>query len=237
MLRIAVVEDDMACTERMREYITRYREEQKLELEAVYFSDGLDIVDGYQPIWDIIFMDIKMKHLNGMEAAAKIRKVDASVVLIFITTMAQFAIHGYEVGALDFVLKPIRYNQFHNKMIKAMNVVEKLGKRKYFFLGRDEVQEKISTDLILYIEVKNHNLYFVTGDYTYSRRGTMAEIEKELEGYHFARCNQSYLVNLKNVTRVEKDSVVTGGRELPFSRARKKQFLQELSDYVEAGYQ
>lgn len=237
MIRIAVVEDDMASRERMSQFIERYKEEQKLEMETSFFSDGLDIVDEYQPKWDIIFMDIKMKHLNGMEAAAKIRKVDETTVLIFITTMAQFAIHGYEVGALDFVLKPIQYTQFQNKMIKALSVVEKIKRRKYLFLSKNDIMEKISTDSIWYIEVRNHNLYFVTKNHTYSRRGTMAEIERELKDYHFARCNQSYLVNLKNVTSVEKDGVLAGEAELSFSRARKKQFLQELSDYVEAGYQ
>lgn len=72
-----------------------------LTLPQASFRDGMDLVDDYHGGFDILLMDIKMKHLDGMKAARKIRSMDQAVVIIFITTMAQYAVAGYEVDALD----------------------------------------------------------------------------------------------------------------------------------------
>lgn len=115
-------------------------------------------------------------------------------------------------------------------------MVEKQGKKKYVMLQKDGRKEKVSSDDILYIEVRNHNVYYVTAHENYTMRSSMAEAEKEFADYHFSRCNQAYLVNLKNVISVDKDDVQVGTYHLPFSRSRKKPFLQELSQFLEAGY-
>ena len=235
MLRIAIVEDEVSCYEQLREYIEKYALENGVTVNITPFSDGMDITDDYHPIWDIIFMDIKMKHMDGMSAAKEIRKFDSSVIIIFITTMARYAIKGYEVDALDFVLKPVNYAQFTVKFQKALNMIKRT-EQKHLILPYEDRKEKISTDHILFMEVKNHNLQVVTRERTYVLRCTMQEMENELEGCHFVRCNHCYLVNLKNVIGVQKDTVLLEGYELAISRPKRKQFLQELSDYLGTGY-
>lgn len=235
MIRIAVVEDEKTYQDKLKEYIKRFEGECGQSFQITFFKDGLDIVDDYKPIWDIILMDIKMKHMDGMETAEKIRRYDPAVLIIFITTMAQYAIKGYEVDALDFVLKPITYSQFSQKMQKALAMLKK-GEDKFLLLPQEDRKERVSTNEILFIEVRNHYLHVVTGRTTYVMRYSMQEIEKELQDYHFVRCNNSYLVNLKNVTGVQKDSVLVGTHELPISRPKKKLFLKALSDYLGAGY-
>lgn len=235
MIRIAVVEDEKSYQDKLKEYIGRFETECGQPFQITFFRDGLDIVDDYRPIWDIILMDIKMKHMDGMETAGKIRRYDPAVLIIFITTMAQYAIKGYEVDALDFVLKPITYSQFSQKMQKALAMLKK-GEDKFLLLPQEDRKERVSTNEILFIEVRNHYLHVVTGGTTYVMRYSMQEIEKELQDYHFVRCNNSYLVNLKNVTGVQKDSVLVGTHELPISRPKKKLFLKALSDYLGAGY-
>ena len=103
-------------------------------------------------------------------------------------------------------------------------------------LAVDGHRERVSSDDVLYVEVKNHSLHYVTAGQTYVVRGRLGDVEKELADFHFARCNQSYLVNLKQVVRVEKEQVWVGNCRLTFSRTWKKAFLQALSDYLEAGY-
>lgn len=237
MIRIAIVEDEDSCREQLEDYIRRYEKEQNRVFQITLFEDGLDITEGYQSEWDIIFMDIKMKHMDGMTAAKEVRRYDTAVIIIFITTMAKFAIKGYEVDALDFVLKPVKYQQFSAKMQKALNMVKRISEQKYLFLPVEDRKERVSIENILYIEVKNHNLFIVTEHASYVIRSSMTEMEKELENYHFVRCNHSYLVNLKHVTGILKDMVQLGAYQLPISRPKKKQFLRELSDYLEAGYQ
>ena len=237
MLRIAVVDDEREFQKQMRQYLSRYETEENQKFQVTEFLDGLDIAENYQGLWDIIFMDIKMKHMDGLAAARKIREYDSNVILIFITTMGKYAINGYEVEALDFVVKPMDYEQFRIKMRKAQNAVKKQSVKKYLMLAKDGHKERVSTDDIFYVEVKNHNLHYVTAEQTYVVRGKLGDAEKELTGIQFARCSQSYLVNLKHVIRVEKEQIQVGADWLTLSRARKKTFLQELADYLEAGYQ
>lgn len=235
MIRVAIVEDETSCQEQLSDYLDQFGKENRLDVEKTVFGDGLDIVENYSSLWDIIFMDIRMKHMNGMEAAAKIRKYDKDVLIIFITTMAQYAIKGYEVEALDFVLKPVSYPQFFMKMTKAVNVLEK-RKKNYLLLPVEDGKEKVCTGDILFIEVIAHSLHIRTNSRSYTVRGSMQEMEKKLENFHFARCSNSYLVNLENVAGVRKETVLTGEYELPISRGKKKQFLLELSNYLTAGY-
>ncbi len=91
----------------MQEYVRRYTRQYGTEFEVTVFADGVDILEDYRAVYDIIFLDVEMKHLDGMTTAERIRQMDADVILIFITNMAQYAIKGYAVGALDYVLKPV----------------------------------------------------------------------------------------------------------------------------------
>ncbi len=235
MIRVAVVEDESSCQEQICGYLKRYGDENDIEFQTTVFVDGLDIVEDYNPVWDVIFLDIKMKHMDGMTAAAKIRTYDPGVVIIFVTTMAQYAIRGYEVDALDFVLKPVAYPQFAMKLTKAVGALKK-KEEKYLLLPIEERRERVAANEVLFIEVRGHNLHVVTEKQTYVMRYSMQEMEKELAGCYFARCNHPYLVNLRNVTGVTKEEVLVGGYALPISRTKKKQFLSELSEYLSAGY-
>lgn len=97
MFRFAIVEDDDACAEQLQKYLAQYAGENALEIRTDRFYDGLNFAEDYKARWDLIFMDIEMPLLDGMSAARRIREKDDSVLLIFITNMAQYAIQGYEV--------------------------------------------------------------------------------------------------------------------------------------------
>ena len=119
MIRVAVVEDDAEVQGVLQEYIRRYTRQYGTEFEVSVFADGVDILEDYRAVYDVIFLDVEMKHLDGMTTAERIRQMDADVILIFITNMAQYAIRGYSVGALDYVLKPVPYFAFSEQLKKA----------------------------------------------------------------------------------------------------------------------
>lgn len=127
MFRIAVVEDDAEYIERITRYIERFAQENHLDIQTAAFRDGMEIVMNYHHGWDIIFLDIEMPNLDGFSAAKEIRARDSTVLLIFITNIARYAIHGYEVEALDFILKPVSYEQFYNENAKGRNCCQNAG--------------------------------------------------------------------------------------------------------------
>ena len=120
MKHIAVVEDDSSASQQIQNYLSLYQKENEQEFSVTVFADGLSILEDYHPIWDIILMDIEMPLMDGMTAAKCIRELDQSVIIIFITNMAKYAIKGYEVGALDFVLKPVSYFAFSLKITLSL---------------------------------------------------------------------------------------------------------------------
>lgn len=233
VLRIAIAEDEPACAQKLQEYIQRYAADHKLEASVDWFSDGMELAEKYTPAWDIIFLDIQMAHLDGMETARRIRRQDSDVILIFITNLARYAIQGYEVDASDFILKPLEYDRFRVRMDKF---VTRLTRRREAFVVLPLMEQKIrvAVEDILYAEVVDHELQVVTAGQRYLMRCTLQEMEQMLEGQGFSRCSRSYLVNLRRVSGVERDAVRVGEHTLPISRPRKKQFLRELSDCLGA---
>lgn len=236
MLSIAVVDDEKVFSDRLCHFIEQYGRETGAETAVTCFHDGIDITEDFKSKWDIIFLDIQMKHLDGLAAAKRIRACDSDVIIIFVTTMAQYAINGYEVDAFDYILKPLEYPQFVLRMKKAVKAAEKKKTHAYVYLKRYSDMVKVSTDEILHIEVNGHTLIYTTTDGTFERRAKISDAEAELSGLPFSRCSLSYLVNLKRIDRVSKDSVFISGNELPISRNRKKEFLQAFTDYLEAGF-
>lgn len=236
MYSVAIVDDEKVFSDQLAGMLRRWQETHGEELNVTCFQDGIDIAEDFKSKWDIIFLDIQMKLLDGLETARRIRACDSDVILIFVTTMGQYAINGYEVDAFDYILKPLEYSRFELRMNKAVKEAEKKKAYSFVYLKKYSDMIKVSTDDILYIEVNGHTLIYTTTDGTFERRAKISDAEAELSGLPFSRCSLSYLVNLKRIDRVSKDSVFISGNELPISRNRKKEFLQAFTDYLEAGF-
>ena len=192
-------------------------------------------MDDAQKYYDIIFFDIEMTLLNGMDAAKVIRERDANVVMVFITNMAQYAIEGYEVGALDFVLKPIDYYGFSFRLARALGRVQKKQGNLEFAINTPGGIKKLNSNDIYYIEIENRFLVYHTAEGDFSQRGTLQSAEEMFQNYHFVKCNHWYLVNLKYVTEIEENIVHVAGSRLEISRRNRAHFLKEVTEYIGGG--
>lgn len=231
MYHIAIVEDERNFTTQLQEFLTQYQKENNVAFKVTTFGDGGEILAGYQQIYDIILLDIEMPKVNGMEAAEQIRRVDAEVVLMFITNMASYAIRGYEVGALDFVMKPINYYTFSMKLTRALKRVKQKEQQQILISVSDGVK-KFGVNQIFYVEVQSRLLHYHTDEGEYVVRGTMQSVEQMLAPFPFVKCNHWYIVNLMHVSEIRKNIVVVGGHELEISRRNRTAFLKALTEYV-----
>lgn len=231
MLRVAIVEDNRQDGESLRALLERFTTEQGVSFRVEVFPRARAFLAQYREPYDLVFMDIELPDLNGMEAARQLRELDTLTTLIFVTNMAQYALHGYEVGALDFILKPVRYPPFAMKLKKAIRTVRKLRDADLNLVTTTGFA-RVAASQVQYVEVQKHYLTYHTeaGDYTV--RETMKAAEARLAPLHFVRCSNCYLVNLRHVTALMGYEVTVGNTPLQISRPRKAAFLKALADYL-----
>ena len=179
MPRIAVVDDQPDMRQQLCSMIDQYSRENNCMLEVTTFSDGAQIITNYCKGFDIIFLDIEMPELGGMDAAERIRTVDPDVVLVFVTNMAQYAIRGYEVDALDFVLKPVNYYQFSTKLARALQRVQRRKGGQIALQTAGGVQ-LLNTEDIYWLETRDRMLHYHTSTGVWSVRSSLQNAEKQL---------------------------------------------------------
>ena len=231
-MNIAIVEDCADDRVRLQTYIDRYAQENNVAVNVTNFVDGLDLIDNYKPVYHLILLDIEMKHSNGMDIAAEIRKRDKDVLIVFTTNMAQYAVQGYKVEAMGFIVKPIQYTDFAVNLDRALAAARRREQDSVVFKTDGKIV-RFSVKDIKYVEVIRHQLvvHTATGNYDVWHMPISA-VEQRLAEYGFARCNECYLVNLAYVDHIGGNEVTVGGENLLISRGKKKSFLQAFSDYV-----
>ena len=234
MIRIAVLEDEQPYYLSLKGFIDRCAEEQGQPCQVVWFSDGATLLAQYRDAFDVLLLDVELPGLDGITVAREVRRVDQSVLIIFITNMAQYAIKGYEVDALDYVIKPVSYPAFALKFQKALRILrERVGKS--VLLTFSDEQRFVPQKDILYVEVASHTIQYHTYAGTSSASGSLGAVEKQLDERLFARCNSCYLVNLAHVTGLRGDYVLVEGEPLKMSRPKKKLFVARLAAWYNGG--
>ena len=229
MIRLLIADDEKLEREALAELVQR-RFEREVVLEVA--ENGRKAADT-AVLWgaDLILMDIEMKFMDGMMAAEEIRKKDTEVIIIFITNSPQYAIKGYAVDALDYVLKPGSYYAFSQRLSRA---IERAARRvrHYLQINARGTAHKIDTAALYWVESCGHDLVFHTAEGALTASGAMAETETRLAQDSFFRVNKGCLVNLEHVDCMDGEDAVVHGERVPIARARRKAFLDALNDYI-----
>lgn len=234
MIRIAVVEDNFDEFSTLENCLTQYANDNKLEFKIVHFNNANNFLNAYKKQFEIVFMDIEMPGINGMEASYKLREVDKNVIIIFVTNLSNYAINGYEVGALDFVVKPLNYDTFKIKLNRIIKKLEIEAPYKIEVYDVDRILRIINLSDVYYLEVIGHYLIFHLINDDFKIRGSLRSFEEKYDLTSFFKPNVYTLVNLKYVEKIDGDNIVLGKFNLKISRLRKKEFLDALSKYLGA---
>lgn len=228
-MNIAIVEDEPAIVEQLTGLIRRFGAEHDMAFEIFSFGDGIDFLDRYKSIYDIVCMDIEMPHSNGMRIAQKLREVDQAVTLVFITNLAQYALEGYVVSAAGYIVKPLSYGAFCFHFERAMRSALRSKKRTVSIMADKELI-RLHVDDIFYLEVVNHAVIYHTAQGEFETWNSLSNAEKKLPAGEFARCNNCFLVNLRHVREVKGETAFVGNISLKISRAKKKDFMAALTE-------
>lgn len=237
MLTLAVVDDEREHIELFKELVVRFFADNPRygsEYKIIDFSSGEQLLENYTPVYDAIFLDIDMDGINGMKVAKRIRKVDGATEIIFVTRMARYAIEGYSVDALDFIVKPLEYASFSVKMKRVLSRIEK-NKSHQIQLNVDGKVHFIDSKEILYVEVLNHFVIWHTKKGDYRVWGSLKDAADQIDDPSFCMCNRCYFINLRHVNGLDKNTVRVGEEELIISRYRRKEFIETLAQYYGRG--
>lgn len=230
MYHIAVVDDDAADRSEIVGNIERYRKEKAMSFTVSEFDNAVKFLEGYNPAYDIVFIDIQMPYLDGMTAAEKLREIDRAVPLVFITNMVKYAVKGYSVDAADFVVKPVAYGSFSVMLDKVIRLADK--KDEAVVLKTADGKVRLWLDRVSHVEVMDHQVCYHADDGEHMVWGSLKDQESKLPSDRFAKCNNYCLVNLKYVEGITDGEVrLGGGRSVPISRSKRKELTDKLLAY------
>lgn len=232
MLHIAVVEDEAVQRERLLGYIARYTQEEDEPIYARGYADGDELLDDYEPgRFDLLLLDIQMERVDGMDCARRVRQADGGVAIVFITNLVRYAVEGYSVNALDFVVKPVHYQVFKDKLSAAIACCRR-GERRRVRLKTPGGVLCLDKGEVVCLEVVARSVYVHTPGESYRISETLNGAEALLDDGRFFRCHSAFLVNLEYVREVRRAAALVHTREVPISRHRKKEFMDALTNAI-----
>lgn len=232
MIKIGILEDDKLDAAGLVSFLDRYAGEHPdfTYTVDIYERSSL-LLENYRCDMDLLFLDIQIPDLLGIDAAKRIREKDNRVMIVFLTMLAKYAIDGYSVDAQDYILKPLQYGAFCAKMDRFIRLLAHRDSSVPVQINTREGSKRIISSQILYFQVTNHDVFIHTATEVYKQWGTLGHFEKLLQNENFARCNSCYLVNLKYVRGIQDNCVDVGGNLLTISKPRRKEFLSILAQY------
>lgn len=232
MIKIGVLEDEMPNYLQLQECITRYGEENHVDFDLQLFTDGGQFLEQDFSQFDIIFLDIQVPGASGLDVAEQVREKDKDVVIFFCTRLTRYAIFGYQVEALDYIIKPIRYSSMKLRMDRALRRVRENRREDTIVLRTNRSSLRIRISDIYFVEARQHKTVYNTALGVYEVWDSFRNAKAELEPFHFAQCHGSYLCNLRWVSGLDGDEVLIHDTvRLRISRNLKKAFTNALTAY------
>ena len=234
MLHIAICDDNSLALDRIVRLLESYRTEKNAPISWRTFLSASELISAmHTEEYGLLLMDILMPGVSGMEAARAIRTFDSDVKIVFLTSSPDYAVEGYAVKAMDYLLKPVNRERFFALMDRL--VAEEYKRSESIHIKTTAGAAKLLLSALSYVEVKDKLLYFHMDDGSVrTSRASLAEYEPNLLSRgNFLKVHRSYIVNLRHVAELTADSLITfGGETVPISRLLYAHVRQIYMDYL-----
>lgn len=230
MLSIGICDDNLDARLALRSGLERILEQNRTEARLLEFSSGeglLGWLDRHRGELDLVFLDLEMGELDGMETARRLRQTHEGLQLVFVTGYDHRVFDGYSVGALGYLLKPAKPQQLEDILTRTEAALHR-GAEEVFLCRNGEVTYRIPKNKILYFSSDRRQVTCVTAHRLYTFYGKLDQVAREV-GKTFVRIHQRYLVRVGAVERVSGSEVVLGDIVLPVSRSHQQAALMALT--------
>jgi len=238
IMQIAFCDDEKAYVDLMAGYARKFLSANENVIGNVNidkYSSGEELLEAYRQgkCYDLIYLDIRMKELNGFETAKEIRLLDSKAMIIFVTSLGDYILNCFEYRPFWFIIKPVSEEKFGYVFNRAMMEIINTRTRKYSFYTKEYGSLYIDVDRIIYLEsvLRKINIYTAMEQYTYY--ASLSEAEEKLKKYDFVRIHKGYLVNMAYIQRINKNNVVLKNNiALPLSERRYKHVFDSFTSYL-----
>lgn len=232
MYRALVVEDEPSEAQRLSDYLRRYGDAHGEAFHITWIKSAMEMLSD-KGRYDLILLDIDLPGISGMEAAQLMRVYDETTPIIFVTNLAKYAVKGYEVGAMGFIVKPITWGNLSMNLDRALRVIKQNSGRSVM-VPTEEGVRVVPFSSIVYIEVNGHKLtYHLESGEQLETRGTLGQVEEDLSGAPAIRVAKSCLANMDKISFIRPSALqMVTGEQLHVSRTRKREVMDAVTDYL-----
>ena len=231
MIHIAICDDEQHMSDHIKAFVSDFFRKKNREIHLRTFSNGEELLN-YDGQIDILFLDIQMKDMDGMETARKLRADKFRGFLIFITVLKELVFQSFEVQAYDYLVKPVEEKQFEKTMERLYASMQNASDDS-FLVQKGCEGRIIQKDEIVFCEIIDRKMYLnLTSDEVIDYYDRIENLETKLDDQFF-RCHRSYLINLKHLKGYKNGTAyMDNGREVPVSRMRSKEFASVVLQYM-----
>lgn len=232
MISIVICDDENNFLDELEEHIKNYANSKCEEIIITRFTSGEELLKNYKLGFDIIFLDISMAEVSGIEAAKYIRDIDKNVIIVFLTSIIKYALAGYTLGASNYILKPITFKKLSMELDKAIKKCKEM-EHQYITLKNNDGIFKLYVREIMYIETSQRNTLIHTSGQDVVCFYRMKALEEKLESFGFLRCHSGFIINIRYVKSIEKLLItLTDDTEIPISQQKRKDAMKMIAIYL-----
>ena len=232
MIDIAICDDEAVIREQLHQFVKNNIPDSRVEI----YATGEELLTTNQS-FDLLFLDIQMEGLNGMETARTLRAKNKNTIIIFVTGSKEYVFEAFDVSAFHYLLKPLAAEKFDEILMRALEEVNrwKIQDKKQLLLQTRNRNYNLDQSTIFYLESRGKKVEIHTPGETIEVYASISKLEEQL-GSSFYRCHRGYLVNLAHIAEYRTDRIrLSNGEEVYLAKEKYQSFVKTYMRYLQDG--